>query len=400
MISLQDKLEEAQARESRLVTRMEAIEEKVQVRESKLVARLEAMEKKMAGMAKSGLDIGKGSENDEVKGAKEKFPKKGKELSSKSKGILAMVEDSKSEVSESDEEEKGKNITGNKKRTRKGRGVRKEELKKNESASSSSSSEGLSEVEEKEAKTMFLREVPRIEKFNLGKGRDVNEFFDDYERYCRQKYGENENVWMKQLGEFLDGRLKMCYRSMCEGEPGYESVKARVIKQMKRMKGSVVYKKDDRFEEAKMKPGEEVGLYAHRLEALARRKYGEEGIEENKHLIRKFLATIPERIRVILNEKEKDRKRWSGKRLDWEDVLEILEDMRVNEDEVKKMYAGTEIVNGRTYKDALVSEELSVMRAFLEECKKDQIERGRNNVQVNVGSKANGECFGCGKEGM
>ncbi|XP_066958920.1 protein SREK1IP1-like [Macrobrachium rosenbergii] len=149
MISLQDKLEEAQARESRLVTRMEAIDEKAQVRESKLVGRLEAMEKKMAGMAKSGLDIGKGSENDEVKGAKEKFPKKGKELSSKSKGILAMVEDSMSEVSESDEEEKGKNITGNKKTAQKGRSVRKEELKKNESASSSSSSEGLSEVEER-----------------------------------------------------------------------------------------------------------------------------------------------------------------------------------------------------------------------------------------------------------
>lgn len=39
-------------------------------------------------------------------------------------------------------------------------------------------------------------------------------------------------------------------------------MKARVIKQAKRMKGSVVYKKDDRFEEAKMKAGEEVGLYA------------------------------------------------------------------------------------------------------------------------------------------
>lgn len=119
---------------------------------------------------------------------------------------------------------------------------------------------------------------------------------------------------------------------------------------------------------------------------LARRKYGEEGIEENKHLMQKFLVTIPEKISVILNEKKKDQKRCSGKSLNWEGVLEILEDMRVDEDELKEMYTGSEVVKGRTYKDALVSEELSVMTALLEECRKDQIERGKKNVRVNVES--------------
>ncbi|XP_066974329.1 inner centromere protein A-like [Macrobrachium rosenbergii] len=339
MVSLQDKLEEAQ------------------VRESNLVARMEAMEKKMAEMARTEPGVGEGSEDPEAKGTKEKIPKKGKELR-KSKGGLAFDDGSMIEVDESDREDSSKDKEGRKKKTRKGRNVRKEELisgvlryssgseveeQKNESGSSSSSSEGLSEAEEKEAKTMFLREVPKIEKFNIGKGSDIYEFFDEYDKYCRQKYGENESVRMKRLGEFLGGRLKTCYRSMCEGEPG--------------------------------------------VEALARRKYGEEGIEENKHLMQKFLATIPEKIRVILNEKEKDWKRWSEKRLEWEDALETLKDMRIVEDEAKEMFTGSEVVNGRTYKDALVSEELSVMRALLEECRKDGIERGRKNVHVNVGSK-------------
>ena len=47
---------------------------------------------------------------------------------------------------------------------------------------------------------------------------------------------------------------------------------------MKRVKAGVRYRKTDDFGKAKMGKNERVDMYAHRLETLARKKFGDESI--------------------------------------------------------------------------------------------------------------------------
>ncbi|XP_068238631.1 uncharacterized protein, partial [Palaemon carinicauda] len=193
------------------------------------------------------------------------------------------------------------------------------------------SSDDSSENERDVCKTVFMREVPLCERFNKHSIRDVHEFFKEYERYCQDKYGDSKRVWARELGEYLTGYLLTMYGMiMSVGDVDYERVKKRIIEQVKRIKGSVRYKHKNDFDEVRMDAGEAISMYVCRLETLARKKYGDESINENKELMRKFLATIPENVSEFIDLKRKEKMRWTKERLTWDDILEIVEDYELD----------------------------------------------------------------------
>ncbi|XP_068209447.1 uncharacterized protein, partial [Palaemon carinicauda] len=193
------------------------------------------------------------------------------------------------------------------------------------------SSDDSSENEHDVCKIVFMREVPRYGKFNEHRSRDIYEFFKEFEWYCQDMYGDCKRVWARELGEYLTGYLLTMYGLiMSVGDVDYESVKTRLIEQVKRMKGSVRYKRRNNFDEARMNAGEAILMYICRLETLARKKYGDEGINENKELIKKFLATVPENVCEFIYLKRKERMRWTQERLTWDDILEIVEDYQLD----------------------------------------------------------------------
>ena len=254
-----------------------------------------------------------------------------------------------------------------------------------ESDSCSSSSE--SETEEGASvsvrRSVLIREVPRISRFRLAGSQDIVDFFKEYERYCQEKLGSNKKFWVKELGEFLDDRLEGVLRAIVSvGEPKYEVVKERVIAHVRRIKGGVKYRKRNDFEEARMEKGERLETYAHRLESLARKKYGDEEINKNKELMRKFLATVPSSIRETVNAMRKDKKKWHNRRLMWEDILEMIEDREIEDSRASREdKEDMEIMIGReksrssnrkTYKDAVIGNTVEVMAKFLEEYERDR----------------------------
>ncbi|XP_068221841.1 uncharacterized protein [Palaemon carinicauda] len=222
-------------------------------------------------------------------------------------------------------------------------------------------SDDSSENERDVCKTVFMREVPRCERFNEHSSRDVYQFFKEYERYCQDKYGDSKRVWARELGEYLTGYLLTMYGViMSVGDVDYESVKKRIIEQVKRMKGSVRYKRKNDFDEARMNAGEAISMYVCRLETLARKKYGDEGINENKELMRKFLATVPENVCEFINLKRKEKMRWTQERLTWDDILEIVEDYELDrcmkESKSVSVRTGMEesVIEFGSYKDAIL----------------------------------------------
>ena len=324
-----------------------------------------------------------------------------------------------------------------------------------------SSSLSISESEESGAETgsgdegsmrvrrsVLIREVPKISSFRIAGPQDVGEFFKEFENYCQEKLGENRKLWVKELGEFLDSRLEEVYKAIVNvGEPKYEVVKDRIIAQVRRIKGGVKYRKKNEFEEARMERGERLETYAQRLESLARKKFGNEEINANKDLMRKFLSTVPSYVRETINAKRKDKMKWSQRRLMWDDVLEMIEDREIEDhrssredrEEREIMVGRTERTGNQSYREAVMGNTVEVMAKFLEDYEKDRErrdegwtyvgknrEKNRNRNQNNrmgdssMGVRmnevrclrcgraghmkrecawANGTCFGCGQVG-
>ena len=221
-------------------------------------------------------------------------------------------------------------------------------------------------------RTVLLRETPKISKFVIGGRKTIADFFDEYEKYCREKYGESRQFWAKNLGEFLSGRLaKCCETFQGDGDVKYDVVKQRVIATVERMKGSVRYRKKNDFVDARMGVNETVDMYAHRLETLARKKFGDEGINENKELLRKFIATVPEKVAARVNAKRKEISTYSKTRMKWNDVLELVEDERLDgSDDVYRVRINEDgnvnSKHSKSYRDMLCAP-VDVMEEFLNE---------------------------------
>ncbi|XP_068233542.1 protein starmaker-like [Palaemon carinicauda] len=80
-----------------------------------------------------------------------------------------------------------------------------EEVGKKKEGSSDDSSENERDV----CKIVFMREVPRCERFNEHSSMDVYVFFKEYERYCQDKYGDmDENAKVSDNGKGIDSDSK------------------------------------------------------------------------------------------------------------------------------------------------------------------------------------------------
>src|SRR5678816_2104303 len=186
----------------------------------------------------------------------------------------------------------------------------------------------------------------------------------------------------------------MCIRDRSVGEPKYEVVKERMLEQVERVKGGVKYRRVNDFDKARRGKNERLDNYAHRLETLARVKFGDEGINENKMLMKKFLETIPPPVAEFINARRKEKMRWSRERLQWRDVLEIVEDREFEKNERdREEYERHDVYSGRgmneraspvpqykSYRDALKANPYEVMVKFLED-----FYGGENERQVNAG---------------
>src|SRR5215469_12725377 len=57
-------------------------------------------------------------------------------------------------------------------------------------------------------KTILIREPTKIEPFDVYSGKKIEEFFTEYEKYCKQQFPDNKKVWCTNLKESLIGRMK------------------------------------------------------------------------------------------------------------------------------------------------------------------------------------------------
>ncbi|XP_064107967.1 uncharacterized protein LOC135216523 [Macrobrachium nipponense] len=151
-----------------------------------------------------------------------------------------------------------------------------------------------------------------------------------------------------------------------------------------------------------------------RLEALARKKFWDEGINECKELVRKLLATVPESVYEFINLKRKEKMRWTDERLMWNNILVIVEDY-----ELDKCMEESRSVSVRTQVAEIIPEFKRYRKAVLEGLRRMAervVDRSVRASSVNVVSpkrdrsasvgrigsvscEREQQCYRCGKPG-
>ena len=97
--------------------------------------------------------------------------------------------------------------------------------------------------------SILIREVPRPEKYKLKGTKDIPHFFKEYEKYCKERFYDNKTFWVKELGEFLEGRMNKFYRTIvCVRELKCEVVKQQMIELVGRIKAGVKFRKVNGFD--------------------------------------------------------------------------------------------------------------------------------------------------------
>ena len=75
-------------------------------------------------------------------------------------------------------------------------------------------------------RSILIREVPRQGKYERKGTKNIQDFFKECKKYCKERFNDNKIFWVKELGEFLEGRMNEFYRTIvCVGDPKYEVVK-------------------------------------------------------------------------------------------------------------------------------------------------------------------------------
>ena len=263
----------------------------------------------------------------------------------------------------------------------------------------------------KQREIRFISQIPEVEPFANRRGQDINKFFIEYEKYCRQCYPARKNLWIRGLKDSLEGPMLEAFKVMTTDiglNIKYEVLKNRLIDQAKRMKKTSRQDKRNNFDRIKLNSGESLWAYAMRLEIAAIEKFGEDylDLEDDKELFRKFLDTIPDDIRILITKQRDQRKRLGANRYSWNDLRQDLEDniygfedfdSSRQEKTVRMAVTSNQDQVFNNYKDALMAsqdgkevDQLYMIRATWQESKK-QTELLEKLVQPRGRSSGRGD---------
>ena len=193
----------------------------------------------------------------------------------------------------------------------------------------------------------IITDIPQVEPFDPRKGMKIKSFFEEYESYCYQKFPNRKNMWIKELENMFEGRLKETYDAMLEvGAVNlkYETVKAKLIKQAAFLKKNNYHQSSRRdFDKLQLNHGESLYKYAIRLETAARIKYGDiENEDSQKRILKKFIETIPDQNKKAFYQRRSEAKRYGG-HYNWEMLMQDLLDMdilAINDPSTKRVNMG------------------------------------------------------------
>ena len=71
--------------------------------------------------------------------------------------------------------------------------------------------------------------VTEPEPFQVGSDQKINKFFKSFEKFCENKYSRDQDDWIKVLGRYLQGEIKLVYEAVRISKEDYLSLKSKLM---------------------------------------------------------------------------------------------------------------------------------------------------------------------------
>ena len=254
------------------------------------------------------------------------------------------------------------------------------------------------------------QKLPAPQVFTITEGKSFKEFIKHFERYCSSEISDSPDDWQDLLGKYLKGEMKEMYHNIRKGEKTYAGLKENLAEWYQVRKKYVVVDYKTEFKQAKMEAGESMWGYTVRLQALAKRAYGD---KYQKALMKKFINTAPESFTNIITMYSFAKYGTAGtsiKDLEWKTIKELASLQKQKKEEFLPKKTGyktqTKYSDDSSTEDSDEENSKYVGAAALTQETRDagiQTDEPRGNTMAlakRTSDQTNlGHCFRCGNTG-
>ena len=177
---------------------------------------------------------------------------------------------------------------------------------------------------------MDTRAVPKPEPFDVCSRQSFETFLCIFEEYCTHTFRGSPDLWVHELGRFLEGDIKQAFEANMLPGDNYSTIKRKLQKWAWGRRDILDGNTKDKFNAARMEYGESVTLYAARLEKLFRLAYPERTVQTSSTLRKKLIDTTP---RSLSNELQSARnliKSLTDQDITWAKVQSYLHEYEAN----------------------------------------------------------------------
>ena len=141
---------------------------------------------------------------------------------------------------------------------------------------------------------------PKI--FSYEKEDNLQTFLEYFEEYCQKRYPQSPDQWVRLLEKYLSGKFLRLYTVITKKESEYRIVKEVLLKWYKQEEKKRNENKLRAYHSAKRQTGEDVNLFALRLEQLAGQAFPGVNMREHESLRTAFILSLPTTVQSKLRE--------------------------------------------------------------------------------------------------
>src|SRR6201990_493060 len=138
---------------------------------------------------------------------------------------------------------------------------------------------------------------PKI--FSYEKEDNLQTFLEYFEEYCQKRYPQSPDQWVRLLEKYLSGKFLRLYTVITKKESEYRIVKEVLLKWYKQEEKKRNENKLRAYHSAKRQTGEDVNLFALRLEQLAGQAFPGVNMREHESLRTVSILNLPTTVQTI-----------------------------------------------------------------------------------------------------
>ncbi|KAL7631360.1 UNVERIFIED_CONTAM: hypothetical protein RMT77_018339 [Armadillidium vulgare] len=154
---------------------------------------------------------------------------------------------------------------------------------------------------------------------------NLSDFLTYFEQYCEKRYPQSPDQWLRLLEKYLTGKFLRLYNVITKTVTDYTSVKNILLKWYNQEEKKRNENKLKKYHSAKRQPGEDINLFALRLEQLACQAFPGVNMREHESLRTAFILSLSPTIQHKLREFIIQNEMITQTKVSWEKLVMLAD---------------------------------------------------------------------------